>query len=162
MKNSEMKRTQKTILVSDKSEMWNINCEAFRSSNCCPTIKPVVVVPPTKRIKKTEDLAQHETATTIIKPFSDEVKQMKKFEKVAQPFVIKNCAEPYMRQGIFPKPLGETFIFKRKIAQVEPFNIFDDEPLDLSVNKKKPLPVNNIRPVITLCNEIPGRFEIGK
>ena len=157
-----MIKTLKTKLVSDKNKIWNTNCETFRSPNCSPTVKPVVIVPPTKRIKKTEHFPQHNTTTTIIKPFSDEVKQIKKLEKLTQPFVINKCTEPYKQQGMFPKLLGETFVLKRKVAQVEPFNIFDDQPLDLSMKKKKSQFELNVKPTTNLSNEITDRVKIGK
>ena len=162
IKNSEKTRPQKTELFSDKNEILNTNRETFSSSNCSTTIKPVVIVPPTKRVKKTEYFPHHKTTATIIKPFSDEVKQIKKLEKVPQPFVINNVTEPYIRQGMFHKPLGETFVSKRKVAQVEPFKIFDDEPLDLSMNKKKSVIETNVTPVTTSSNEITDRLGIGK
>ena len=81
--NSKMIQTQKVKLVSDKTEIWNTNRESFSSPNCSPTVKPVVIVTPTKRVKKNDYLPQHKTTATTIKLFSDEVKQIKKCKKVA-------------------------------------------------------------------------------
>ena len=71
-----------------------------------------------------------------MKPFSEESKQLKTAGKITQPFAVKSSMDSYVKNDVFPKP--NTFAQKRKVAQVEPFKVFnEDQPLDLSVKKKK-------------------------
>ena len=134
MKAPEITNRQNNNLVPRKREAKKTELEIFRSPNSSPT-RPIVLVPPTKRIKSNEDF-EHQKTAPIIKPKNIGTKKIKTADKLAQPFAIKSSMETYAINGIFPKP--NTFAQKRKIAQVEPFKVFDeDQPLDLSVKKKK-------------------------
>ena len=186
-KNSKMTDQQKS--VSRKREAGNTKLEIFRSPNSSPT-RPIVIVPPIKRIKSYGVFAQQKSAVHIAKALSIETKQITKVEKIVQPFAINICVDTYKQNimkrinnfeerksaaaniktlnvktkkiktadkmtqpfairssmetyaykqnSFFPKPISDSFAQKRKVAQVEPFKVFDeDQPLDLSVKKKK-------------------------
>ena len=127
------------ISVSRRRESSKSKLEIFRSPNSSPT-RPIVIVPPIKRIKGNEDFAHKKTAAPIIKPLNVEIKKIKTAEKIAKPFAIKSSMETYVykQNSLLTKLLGDSFAQKRKVAQVEPFKVFDeDQPLDLSVKKKK-------------------------
>ena len=135
MKVPEVTERQCTNSVSRKRESWNPKLEIFRSPYSSLT-RPILIVPPIKRIKSNGDFAQQKSAVHIAKTLKLETKQIKKVEKIVQPFAIKSSMDTYVINGTFPK--SNSFAQKRKIAQVEPFKVFDeDQPLDLSVKKNK-------------------------
>ena len=148
--------TQKSELILHKreaiikKESRKTKLEIFRSPNSSPT-RPIVVVPPIKRIKNYEVCEKHISATPITKSLN---KETKKIDKIARPFAIKSSTSNYSESSIFPEPLSETFAHKRKIAQVEPFKVFDeDQPLDLRVKKKKIVPENTKISETTPCSK---------
>ena len=150
LKASEIKDRQNINSVSRKREARKTKIDIFRSPNSSPT-RPIVVVPPIKR-KKSSDDYQHKKTKPTIKPFSEETKQLKTAGKIAKPFAVKSSMDTYAINGIFPKP--NTFAQKRKIAQVEPFKVFeDDQPLDLTVKKKKVVTENKNVPLSKLNHE---------
>ena len=62
----------------------------------------------------------------------------------------------YKQNRLFTKPTGKSVAQKRKIAQVEPFKVFDeDQPLDLTVKKKKVV-TENIKVPISKLNHQTG------
>ena len=76
-----------------------------------------------------------------------EIKQITKVGKITQPFAVKSSMDTYLykQNCLLTKTIGEPFAQKRKVAQVEPFKVFDeDQPLDLTV-KKKMVVVENTR-----------------
>ena len=150
MKAPEITSKQNNNLVPQKREARKTELEIFRSPNSSPT-RPIVIVPPIKRIKNCEDF-EHQKTAPIKKPKNIGTKKIKTADKLAQPFAIKSSMDTYAINGIFPN--SNTFAQKRKIAQVEPFKVFDEEqPLDLSVKKKKIVRENTKMSEDTLYSE---------
>ena len=123
--------------VFSKSKItWN--SATFGSQNFSP-VKPIASVTPMKRVKTQEDIAKDRIkSTTAFVVNHPQIKNCKK------PVVMKNKEQPIetdTRQKTFLKPSGETSAWKRrKLTQVEPSYILDDQPTDLTVNKKMFLP----------------------
>ena len=154
-KNSNMSCGQK--LVSRKREPSNTKLQILRSPNSSPS-RPVVIVPPIKRIKNCENFAEHKKTETKTKPGNVEKKQLKVADKIAEPFAMISSLDSYvhLKNGMFSKPFGDNFAQKRKIAQVEPFKVFDEyQPLDLTVKKEKVV-TENIKVPISKLNHQTG------
>ena len=120
----------KNEVVSTNKQSWTVNQQIFRSPDSSPT-RPIVVVSPTKRVNN-----QEVKVTSLATPTFQNATRISYSEKPAFAENRMTFLETTARSEIFS---GSSNL-KRKIAQVEPFNILDDQPLDLSVkNNQNPV-----------------------
>ena len=111
-------------VFSNNKQPWNSDHEKLKSSKFLLT-KPIVAVPPMKRKHDNynQDKAQNsvrKTPKTTANLFVSQRNQLLDTNKMQQ---------------AFPKPSGENVNLNRKVAQIKPFNMIDDQVIDLTSNK---------------------------